>query len=541
MAGGGIGGDDDDEEQLLPSCCPIRVPMRLSLMHSCKPPCMNKICPQWSGISFEQELKRSKCFYVLVVVFTAITMGAVTIPSFQRHLHRVFRDLDATCKDLRMGNNCMRLTGYMAVFKIAFAVTVFFLALALITLRLPEVKGGRAHVHNRMWPCKGLMVILLTIAAFVVPISHLNQLHTSWIYTCHIGNWVFIIVQTIFLVQVSNQICMGIQKRATYQRLWRLAELASSISVVSIWVIMSIALFLIHGQRQYCLTKQLILISNTGLCCTIILASITPCARGSGRANLYYDQQAYQSSMYANRLIQSGLVVVYITFWIWSAMQSSPEQPGAVETSFLMDEDDIACRSHRSSRFVEDSLTGTAMVMAAFTLIYITSKWKMTHEFKEEQKPLAVSSAFGGNILPSSSPKARDTPKTYQISLFHLFLILVIMHLTTQLTKWFHPDGYARPDFEKSWTIVVIKVASGWSAALLYLLYLLLPTRCIPTQFQDSATPIIPNHSGTVALEQPQQQSGQQGPENIELNFNPRLSNFQSFPIADLRQNLGHI
>ncbi|XP_059098449.1 serine incorporator 5-like [Tigriopus californicus] len=538
MAGGGIG--EEDEEQLLPTCCPIRVPLRFSMMHNCKPSCASKICPQWSAISFEHELKRSKCLYVLAVVFTAITMGSVTIPSFQRHLHRIFRDLDATCKDLKMGNNCMRLTGYMAVFKIAFAVTVFFLALALITLRLPEVKRGRAHVHNRMWPFKGLMVVLLIIAAFVVPISHLNTLHTSWIYTCHIGNWIFIVVQTIYLVQVSNQICMGIQKRATYQRLWRLLELGSSISVVSIWVIMSITLFLIHGQRQYCLTKQLILISNTGLCCTIILASITPCARGSGRANLYYDQQAYQSSMYANRLIQSGLVVVYTTFWIWSAMQSSPEQPGAVETSFLMDEDDIACRSHRSSRFVEDSLTGTAVVMAAFTLIYITSKWEMTHELKE-QKSVAPST-FGGNALPATqpgptSPKARDTPTTYQISLFHLFLILVIMHLTTQLTKWFHPDGYSRPDFEKSWTIVVIKVASGWSAAFLYLLYLLLPTRCIPTQFQDSGT--------TVTLEQQQQpqqpQREQPVPENIELNFNPRLSNFQSFPIADLRQNLGHI
>ena len=38
-------------------------------------------------------------------------------------------------------------------------------------------------------------------------------------------------------------------------------------------------------------------------------------------------------------------MVVYLTFWVWCAMQSAPERPGAVEVAFLLrgdnDEDDL--------------------------------------------------------------------------------------------------------------------------------------------------------------------------------------------------------
>ena len=38
-------------------------------------------------------------------------------------------------------------------------------------------------------------------------------------------------------------------------------------------------------------------------------------------------------------------MTVYLTFWVWCAMQSAPERPGAVEVAFLLrgddDEDDL--------------------------------------------------------------------------------------------------------------------------------------------------------------------------------------------------------
>ena len=100
---------------------------------------------------------------------------------------------------------------------------------------------------------------------------------------------------------------------------------------------MAIVIFVTHGRQEYCLTKHLVIIFNTGFCITLILAALTPCARRPGNG--------VDRGRYGGRLLQAGCVVVYVTYWTWSAMQSSPERPGIVEMStFLMDEDDLTCQ-----------------------------------------------------------------------------------------------------------------------------------------------------------------------------------------------------
>ena len=100
---------------------------------------------------------------------------------------------------------------------------------------------------------------------------------------------------------------------------------------------MAIVIFVTHGRQEYCLTKHLVIIFNTGFCITLILAALTPCARRPGNG--------VDRGRYGGRLLQAGCVVVYITYWTWSAMQSSPERPGIVEMStFLMAEDDLTCQ-----------------------------------------------------------------------------------------------------------------------------------------------------------------------------------------------------
>jgi hypothetical protein len=127
---------------------------------------------------------------------------------------------------------------------------------------------------------------------------------------------------------------------------------------------MAIVIFITHGRQEYCLTKHLVIIFNTGFCITLILAALTPCARRPGTAD---------RGRYGGRLLQAGCVVVYVTYWTWSAMQSSPERPGIVElATFLMDEDDLTCRVH-NTHHAEKGLLGAAFVMMFITVAYIGS------------------------------------------------------------------------------------------------------------------------------------------------------------------------
>ena len=66
---------------------------------------------------------------------------------------------------------------------------------------------------------------------------------------------------------------------------------------------MAIVIFITHGRQEYCLTKHLIIIFNTGFCITLILAAVTPCARRPGNG--------IDRGRYGGRLLQAGCVVVY--------------------------------------------------------------------------------------------------------------------------------------------------------------------------------------------------------------------------------------
>ena len=73
---------------------------------------------------------------------------------FQQQLQQVFRDFNATCIDLRIGDNCLKMTGYIAIYKISFSITIFFVTMFFITLGVTTSKGVRACIHNGFWLIK---------------------------------------------------------------------------------------------------------------------------------------------------------------------------------------------------------------------------------------------------------------------------------------------------------------------------------------------------------------------------------------------------
>ena len=72
----------------------------------------------------------------------------------QQHLQQVFRDFNATCIDLKIGDNCLKMTGYIAIYKISFSIAIFFVTMFFITLGVTTSKGIRACIHNGFWLIK---------------------------------------------------------------------------------------------------------------------------------------------------------------------------------------------------------------------------------------------------------------------------------------------------------------------------------------------------------------------------------------------------
>ena len=78
-----------------------------------------------------------------------------------------------------------------------------------------------------------------------------------------------------------------------------------AVFVLSLWLTMAIVIFITHGRQEYCLTKHLIIIFNTGFCITLILAAVTPCARRPGNG--------IDRGRYGGRLLQ-----VNVTYLLWA-------------------------------------------------------------------------------------------------------------------------------------------------------------------------------------------------------------------------------
>ena len=90
----------------------------------------------------------------------------------QQQLQQVFRDFNATCIDLRIGDNCLKMTGYIAIYKISFSITIFFVTMFFITLGVTTSKGIRACIHNGFWFIKVREEAMILIPILDMKISY---------------------------------------------------------------------------------------------------------------------------------------------------------------------------------------------------------------------------------------------------------------------------------------------------------------------------------------------------------------------------------
>jgi len=152
--------------------------------------------------------------------------------------------------DLKVGGNCMKLTGYMAIYKVSFSVGIFFLSMCILTIGVTTSHGIRAALHNGFWFFKILTIATLVVAIFVIPISHLDkvgkcfmliggiisgfcsQMHTGWIYASLTGNCLFILVQLVCLIDSSASICAALERLSNRNKVWKIAEVMLAILLV---------------------------------------------------------------------------------------------------------------------------------------------------------------------------------------------------------------------------------------------------------------------------------------------------------------------
>lgn len=144
--------------------------------------------------------------YAIMLLFGAI-MGAIALaPGLQDTLRKVpFCTNSTSTASYAVPSSsmidCASAVGYMAVYRICFALVCFFFLMSLMMIGVRSSKDGRAAIQNGFWAIKYMIVIGITIGAFFIPAGTFASV---WMWVGLFGGLAFILVQLVLIVDFAH-------------------------------------------------------------------------------------------------------------------------------------------------------------------------------------------------------------------------------------------------------------------------------------------------------------------------------------------------
>lgn len=144
--------------------------------------------------------------YAIILLFGAICGGISIAPGLQEFLKKVpFCESSTSLSTHAIPSeyiaDCSEFVGYLAVYRICFALTCFFALMAFMMIGAKSSRDSRAPIQNGFWCIKYMMVTVFTIAAFFIPDGSFNSL---WMWVGLAGGIAFIIIQLVLLVDFAH-------------------------------------------------------------------------------------------------------------------------------------------------------------------------------------------------------------------------------------------------------------------------------------------------------------------------------------------------
>lgn len=148
----------------------------------------------------------TRLMYAVMLLFGAISAGIALAPGLQEWLKNVPFCKNSTATSAYVipteyTTDCSVAVGYLAVYRICFALVCFFALMAMITVGAKSSRDPRAPIQNGFWGIKYMIVTGLAIAAFFIPAGAFG---TAWMWIGLIGGVAFIIVQLMLIVDFAH-------------------------------------------------------------------------------------------------------------------------------------------------------------------------------------------------------------------------------------------------------------------------------------------------------------------------------------------------
>jgi len=380
-------------------------------------------------------------------------------------------------EETKLQFDCRNGVGYLAVYRLCFIVTLFFLVFSLMMIGVRSSKDPRAAIQNGVWGIKFILVIGGMIGAFFIPNGAFEQV---WMYFGLIGGFLFIVIQLILIIDFAHtwaESWVGYYED-TDARGWLVALIGSSVLTFGV-SFAGIVLSYVYYTGEHvgdCKLHEFFISFNMIICLVLSVVSILP---------------SVQEHMPKSGLLQSGCITLYMTYLVWSAMSNSPDGKCKPDLSAVLTPPTNASLTtttpatpggddKKPQVFGAENVVGLVVwfLCVLYACIRTTSSSqaaKLTGGDKLLVKDNGESAPGGDAEGGQQVWDNEEDEVAYSWSLFHLMFALATLYVMMTLTNWFHPNTAAIESFSANSAAVWVKIVSSWLCGALYLWTLIAP------------------------------------------------------------------
>lgn len=345
--------------------------------------------------------------------------------------------------------NCDKLVGYMAVYRVCFAMTSFYILLAIICINVKNSQDPRAKLHNGFWGVKLLVFLGLLIGAFYIPRGDFSK---AWMVIGMIGGFLFVLIQLVLLVDFAHNWSENWVSKfeETGNRRWFVGLLVCTAVLYIVAIAMVVCCFVFYTHTDGCALNKFFISFNLILAIVVSVISVLP---------------VVQDAQPSSGLLQSSVISAYTLYLTWSAMSSEPDTKCNPAASLF---DKVP---NLSPTF--DTNTALSAVILFCTVAY--SCIRTSSSFSGASEDILI--ADDGDE-ENGGQKVHDDEASqvaYSYSFFHFTFVLASLYIMMMLTNWYTPEGAEFKKLSRNWATVWVRISSSWVCVLIFVWTLIAP------------------------------------------------------------------
>ncbi|XP_063633769.1 probable serine incorporator isoform X5 [Cydia splendana] len=398
----------------------------------------------------------TRLMYTLMLLLVMVAACITLAPGLKTELQKVPFCANSTgVVPANLQVDCNNAVGYLAVYRICFALCMFFILMALIMIGVKSSKDPRTGIQNGFWGIKFLVVIGGVIGAFFIPEG---SFASTWMVFGMIGGFCYIIIQLVLIIDFAHS--WAEKWVSNYEesesRGWYAALLLAMLTCFTLALAGIVLLFLNFTQAQEasCGLSKFFISINLILVVIASAISILP---------------AVQEHNPHSGLLQSSVVSLYVMYLTWSALSNSP-----APCNSLIDPNNAAS-------FDKQAIIG--MVIWVCSVLYScvrtasnSSKITMSEHILAKEGTEGAG-ADGGEAGQAKVFDNEGDGVAYNWTFFHVVFALATLYSMMTLTNWFNPSSQLmKVNVASMW----IKISSSWLCVGIYIW-----TMVAPAMFPD--------------------------------------------------------